>query len=399
MTVRILIGDARARLAELPDCSVQTCVTSPPYFGLRDYGHDGQMGLEDTPAAYVADLVGLLREVRRVLRPDGTLWLNLGDSYARSPLKGGSGAGGKNARYLGDNYETSQRRRSESTAPQALAEKQLMGIPWRVAFALQDDGWWLRQDIIWSKPNPMPESVEDRCTKAHEYLFLLTKSARYHFDADAIMEGLTDSSIARMSQNLEAQAGSFKVPGKTNGAIKPRARGVPPRHAQYESSDQSGLDAVGRGGGRNKRSVWTIATQPLGLDLCTACRHTYGPAEYRRLRREEVDGGKKPDRVWCECGRHDAWLSHFATFPPALVEPCVLAGSRPGDTVLDPFGGAGTTGMVAERLGRDAVLIELNPDYAELARTRLRADRARVVSDAPEVAPEGRSGPLFAVAS
>jgi DNA modification methylase len=237
--------------------------------------------------------------------------------------------------------------------PAGFKQKDLMGIPWRVAFALQDDGWFLRQDIIWHKPNPMPESVRDRCTKAHEYLFLLSKSAQYHFDQDAIAEGLAPASVQRLDQNLADQKGSDRVPGKLSGTMKAvaRKRGVPPRHAEYpETSDQSGLDSVGRGEGRNKRSVWTVATQPFSG-------------------------------------------AHFATFPPALIEPCILAGCPVDGMVLDPFGGAGTTGLVAERLGRNATLIELNPEYADLARERLRAELCQVKSEAVE--PTYEHGPLF----
>jgi DNA modification methylase len=326
MTSRILIGDCRALLATLPDQSVQCCVTSPPYFGLRDYGVEGQIGLEPTPEEFVAEMVAVFREVWRVLRDDATLWLNLGDSYS----SGGNGAGHDGSKQRSNPGANLPPKRTVGFAP-----KQLLGIPWRVAFALQTDGWYLRQDNIWSKPNPMPESVTDRCTKAHEYLFLLTKSPQYRYDADAIAEGLAESSIDRLSQpGRSAQRGSDRVPGKTNGAMKAvgRVRGVPPRHAGYESSDQSGLDDVGRGGTRNKRSVWTVATQPFA----------------------------------------DA---HFATFPPALIEPCILAGCPIGGTVLDPFGGAGTTGLVAERLGRESILIELNPEYAALAEARIREDR------------------------
>ncbi len=400
MTVRILLGDARQRLADLPDGSVSCCVTSPPYFGLRDYGHDGQMGLEQSPAEFVAELVGLFREVRRVLRDDGTLWLNLGDSYAQNGRSGlNNGWESRSAGFAGGGKtaEIAHNRRPKQV-PTGLKPKDLIGIPWRVAFALQDDGWWLRQDIVWSKPNPMPESVDDRCTKSHEYLFLMSKSQTYHYDAEAIMEGLTDSTISRMAQDVQAQAGSFKVPGKTNGSMKPaaRSRGVPPRHAQYESSDQSGLDNAARGLGRNKRSVWTVATTPLGLDMCTACRHVYQPRDYRALRRDQVWDGdvRRPDVIHCQCGRTDSWLSHFATFPQELVRDCILAGCPAGGTVLDPFGGAGTTGLVADRLGREAILIELNPDYADLARARLRSSLTQVASEAPE--PDHVIGGLFA---
>jgi DNA modification methylase len=322
VTVRILHGDCRETLRTLPDCSVQTCVTSPPYFGLRDYGCDGQIGLESTPESFVTELVAEHREVRRVLRDDGTLWLNLGDSYAGN----GAAYDDSSSTLQGGKQST---RMGAARAPKSgigLKPKDLIGIPWRVAFALQADGWYLRQDIIWSKPNPMPESVRDRCTKAHEYLFLLSKSQRYYFDADAIAEPLAASSIERLSQpTLEQQAGSCRVPGKTNGAMKAV------RRADLGGRDTKGCPNEIEGATRNKRSVWEVATQPFKE-------------------------------------------AHFATFPPALIEPCILAGSREGDVVLDPFGGAGTTGLVADRFRRDAILCELNPAYAEIAHTRITGD-------------------------
>jgi len=315
----IHIGDCLTSLRAMPDQSMQTCVTSPPYFGLRDYGMDGQIGLEATPDAFVARLVEVFREVRRVLRDDGTLWLNLGDSYSRSPKKGGSGPGGKNEHRWGYGEANSARVGSSDgltgrgdrpgSRSGGLGEKQLLGIPWRVAFALQADGWYLRQDIIWHKPNPMPESVTDRCTKAHEYVFLLSKSPRYYFDADAIKEPVADASAARLAQpNLKSQAGSTRVPGKTNGTMK----------------------AVGNSETRNRRSVWTVTTKPF-------------------------------------VG------AHFATFPPDLIEPCILAGSPRGGVVLDPFGGSGTTAGVAIKHGRRAVLCELNPEYAAMMPARIAA--------------------------
>jgi len=361
VSVRIMIGDVRAKLAEMPDESVHCVVTSPPYFGLRDYGVDGQIGLEPTPADFVAVMVDVFREARRVLRVDGTLWLNLGDSYA------GSGRGAwdipdeeKTRRGVKETYRPNKRAGGTGitgigdSAKQAavmkgagmdrnmgLKPKDLIGIPWRVAFALQDDGWYLRQDIIWSKPNPMPESVTDRCTKAHEYLFLLSKSARYHYDAEAIAEPLTDSSIARLSQDIDAQQGSDRVPGKTNGTKKAVSardnfRRENSKRAFVHPGQSVGTHRPDRedtipGVSRNKRSVWTVATQP------------YSEA-------------------------------HFATFPPALIEPCILAGCPKGGTVLDPFGGAGTTGLVADRLGRNAILIELNPEYAAIAERRIKGD-------------------------
>lgn len=265
------IGDCLTSLGKMGDQSVNCCVTSPPYFGLRDYGVAGQMGLEATPDEFVAALVTVLREVRRVLSDDGTLWLNLGDSYARNPAKGQHKPGdpGKQA-YL---YDTGGGRAS-CTSQTGLADKQLIGIPWRVAFALQADGWYLRQDIIWQKPNVMPESVKDRCTKSHEYIFLLTKSPKYFFDHEIIKEPSVDA------------------------------------------------------GKRSKRSVWEVATKSFKG-------------------------------------------AHFATFPPALIEPCILAGCPVGGVVLDPFGGSGTTAGVALAHGRKAVLCELNPEYAQFIPARI----------------------------
>jgi DNA modification methylase len=306
----ILIGDCLEVLRGLPDGMAQTCVTSPPYYGLRDYGHAGQIGLEATPNAYVARLVDVFREVRRVLRDDGTLWLNLGDSYARA---GGTDRQISSTCKVGNTLKTLEMLPCRKQAPpDGLKDKDLLGIPWMVAFALRADGWWLRQDIIWHKPNPMPESVTDRCTKAHEYVFLLTKSAWYFYDAAAIAE-----------RAERGDAGSRFDQGKT------AQRSITPPVAGARIDD----------GRRNARSVWPIATQP------------YSGA-------------------------------HFATMPPALAERCIKAGSRPGDMVLDPFGGAGTTGLVADRLGRSATLIELNPEYARLARERITADAPLLVGAA-----------------
>jgi len=306
-TVQILNGDCRDVLKTLPDQSVHTCVTSPPYFGLRDYGHAGQMGLEPTPDEFVSELVNVFREVRRVLRDDGTLWLNLGDSYAGSG-KGRNGDGSPNfdsqskqATSIGTIIGNLIKSKTPDCKP-----KDLIGIPWRVAFALQADGWFLRQDIIWHKPNPMPESVTDRCTKSHEYIFLLSKSPKYYFDHEAIKEPVAASSIIRLTQpNISAQVGSNRVPFKTNGTMK----------------------AVGNTEMRNKRSVWTVTTKPFKG-------------------------------------------AHFATFPPDLIEPCVLAGCPVDGVVLDPFGGAGTTGLVAKRNNRNAILIELNSEYVEIIKNR-----------------------------
>ncbi len=304
--LKILQGDCVQSLKQLADESVQCCVTSPPYFGLRDYGHDGQIGLEETPDEYVAKIVKVFREVRRVLRKDGTLWLNLGDSYASTGGAHGNrddnqlGVGAKRTHAFGGGDQQARR------APLGLKPKDLIGIPWRVAFALQADGWYLRQDIIWHKPNPMPESVQDRCTKAHEYVFLLSRSEKYFYNNKSIAEPVAESSVKRLTQpNIGNQLGSDRVPGKTNGPMK----------------------AVGNCDSRNRRTVWTINTQ-----------------------------GFKG--------------AHFATFPVELPRLCILAGSKAGDVVLDPFGGSGTTGQVALELGRSAILCELNPEYVELIRRR-----------------------------
>lgn len=294
---QILVGDCLELLRQTPDQTAHCCVTSPPYYGLRDYGVDGQIGLEESPAGFIARLVEVFREVRRVLRDDGTCWINMGDSYQ--------------------------------------ADKQLMGMPWRLAFALQDDGWHLRQDIIWNKPNPMPESVRDRCTKAHEYLFLLSKSPRYHFDSAAIKE---QSVSARMPTptgwDTSVGAGSHGSYHR-DGAARGSRRNSFARESKYTAGEHGqkaqhrpGRDDVDYSQTRNKRSVWTVATRGFSG-------------------------------------------AHFATFPPDLIRPCILAGAPRGGIVLDPFGGAGTTGLVAMQEGRRSILLELNPDYADLASRRL----------------------------
>ena len=307
---RIIPGDCIEGLRTLPDSSVHCCVTSPPYWGLRDYGHDGQIGLEATPEAYVARMVEVFREVRRVLRDDGTLWLNIGDSYfgaGRGPTHPTGFHGGDN----GTAFPT-KGVYSHST----LKGKDLVGIPWRVAFALQADGWWLRQDIIWHKPNPMPESVRDRCTKAHEYVFLLTKSERYYYDAEAV------------SEEAVGPAGGNVVPVK--GASDSLMRTRNGLHAAQQRAREAGGYVT-----RNRRSVWTVTTKP------------YSGA-------------------------------HFAVMPPDLVEPCIRAGCHEGGTVLDPFAGSGTTLAVAAELGRNAIGCELNPAYIELAERRIKDARASV---------------------
>jgi DNA modification methylase len=322
---RIEFGDCRETMRRwaAEGVKAQTCVTSPPYFGLRDYGHEDQIGLEKTPDEYIAAMVEVFRCVRDVLADDGTLWLNIGDSYARPPAKGGSGPGGKNRDWIGDNY--GQARGAE--VPAGCKPKDLIGIPWMLAFALRADGWYLRQDIIWHKPNPMPESVRDRCTKAHEYIFLLSKSERYFFDSEAIKEPLSENTVKDRAR-------------RKNKSIK--------GYRDFEKYDRSTGASLGKrapcgenGETRNRRSVWTVATKP-----------------YKG--------------------------AHFATFPPSLIEPCILAGSSQGDVVLDPFMGSGTTAAVAMRHGREYLGCELNPEYRPLQVERIAHEVGPLFADLTE---------------
>ena len=298
---KIITGNAIEVLKEFPDCSVDCCITSPPYLGLRDYGVNGQIGLENSVEAYINRLIDIFREVRRVLKNDGTLWLNIGDSYASN-----------NSEYSN------------------CKQKDLIGIPWLLAFALRNDGWYLRQDIIWEKPNAMPESVRDRCTKSHEYIFLFSKRTKYYFDYEAIKE-------PAVGFNNIPPAGS-KGTFKPNSRLRKgnsrtfRGGGAYTKGQSFNNSAEITRESHGNNesitGLRNKRSVWTVATQ----------------------------GYKE---------------AHFATFPEKLIEPCVIAGSREGGIILDPFMGSGTTAVVAKRHNRGFIGIELNPEYAEMARKRL----------------------------
>lgn len=336
-------GDCRAVMRDLiaAGVRVQCIVTSPPYWGLRDYGVAGQLGQEPTLREFIANMVEVFDLCRELLSDDGTLWLNMGDSYAAN--RGTQPA------------PTNTRNKHGHTGGQRVANglkpKDLVGQPWRLAFALQDAGWWLRQDIIWHKPNPMPESVRDRCTKAHEYLFLMTRSERYYFDQEAILEPVSPNTHARLSQNVQAQIGSERANGgaKSNGNMKAVGRGVSWGHGSDADERLRGRvkrKLADEGGGtknnasfdeamaimpteRNRRSVWTIPTQ------------SYKGA-------------------------------HFATFPEALVEPCILAGSRAGDIVFDPFMGSGTVASVAQRLGRRWLGAELNAEYIALQAERTR---------------------------
>lgn len=321
--MQILTGDAFEMLQTLPDESVNCCVTSPPYYGLRDYGGiEKQIGLEETPAQYVERLVKVFQQVKRVLRHDGTLWINIGDTYSThaagkcaNPMKTSSLAGVKTQEVARELKTELPYRNSE------LPEKNLLGIPWRLAFALQDDGWILRQDIIWQKLNPMPEPVKDRCSKAHEYIFLLSKAQTYFYDHEAIKQPLAESTVGR---------GKIDFGGKKGREYTPK-----PDDPNFRNgSEQWGRTfdySVSCKNGVNRKSVWSFATKP------------YSGA-------------------------------HFACFPPELPELCIKAGCPEGGTVLDPFHGAGTTWMVSKRLNRKYIGIDINPEYIELSKNRVYND-------------------------
>lgn len=309
----VLVGDCRAILRSLPSESVQCCVTSPPYWGLRDYGHADQIGQEATPELFVQTMVEVFREVRRVLKADGTCWVNLGDTYAAN-----------RSYQVSDNKHTDVGNNMPMRVPEGYKPKDLVGIPWMTALALRADGWYLRQDIIWAKPNPMPESVTDRCTKSHEYIFLLSKSERYLWNLEAMREkaekGAAGSKF-HTGETGEHQLGRSSAKPRIQGGRKDLRTDTESRHRSAIEGGQSLMENPD--GCRNKRSVWNVPTAP-----------------YKE--------------------------AHFATYPPDLIKPCILAATKPGDVVLDPFGGSGTTGQVALELGRKATLIELNPDYAKI---------------------------------
>ena len=311
---KLLNGDVRQVLSELEPESVQCVVTSPPYWGLRDYGSKGQLGLEETPDEYVKNMIDVFREVKKVLRKDGTLWLNLGDNYF-------GGGRGEDRKYK-EAYDSVENSKPDWSKIKGLKPKDLVGIPWRVALALQADGWWLRNDIIWSKPNPMPEPVKDRLTKSHEYIFLLTKSKTYYYDHESIKEPYSESSIQRINQvTFDKQTGGKKDYGKVSV------------HSKNTNSIRGTLEKFKEnlGSGRNRRTVWELVTR------------SYPEA-------------------------------HFATFPEEIPELCIKAGTKAGDLVLDPFVGSGTTCAVASRLGRESIGIELNEEYLKLARKRCKVE-------------------------
>lgn len=383
--INIIEGDVLDRLRELPDETFQCVVTSPPYWGLRDYGIDGQLGLESTPEAYLARMVDVFSEVRRVLRKDGTLWLNMGDSYAANGISG-LGTTEGHGKFRGGAKTDSRIR--ERTCPAGLKPKDLCGMPWRLALALQADGWWLRQDIIWAKPNPMPESCTDRCTKAHEYVFLLTKSARYFWDAEAVAEPVTPDMAWRAERGY-TRGGNGKVDASRCDADTLRG----------EQSKEI------KGGTRNRRDVWTIASEPYpeahfatfpqelpklcilagtsARGACPKCgaphervvteKPTVKPVDYAGKNSMLTDPQSAARRLHGNVkARREAGATHENAFPRVTTTgwrptcECGEASTVPC-RVLDPFGGSGTTGQVALELGRHATLIELNPDYVALA--------------------------------
>jgi len=335
-------GDVLAMLATLPEESVHCCVTSPPYYGLRDYGVPGQIGLEPTLAEYLEKMVAVFREVRRVLRSDGTLWLNIGDSYNAGTSSSRKASATADHGYWRKGGEIGDRRVTDATTK----TKDLMLVPERLALALQADGWWVRSRIIWHKRSTMPESVTDRPTKAHEHIWLLTKSERYYYDREAASEPVSDSTVARVSQEgLDEQAGSERVPGKTNGPMKAVVKRTERRgtfrggaycnNSTFDNSEGGKSTETGNvyveNAARNWRDVWSL-----------------GPEPFKE--------------------------AHFATFPTEIPRRAIVAGCPVGGTVLDPFLGSGTTALVADRMQRNAIGIELNPDYAQMAERRIHMD-------------------------
>lgn len=362
MSVEIRIGDCRTLLKAMPDASVHCVVTSPPYYGLRDYGVSGQIGSEATPDEHLAVLVDVFDEVRRVLRKDGNLWLNYGDCYASSPN------GKKAAEYKADGSDDRTfRDKPFSTVSGIFKPKDLMLMPARVAIALHAAGWWVRSDNIWHKPNPMPDSATDRTTPAHEHMFHLTKSPRYWYDADAVRTPLADKTLTTFGcthKDLGNDAGG-------NVKASNWARTVPTRKPKIKAPD--GWDT-----GAGAHGSVHISGREKGKTTDKQRGHSRPHAGFNG----RWDSMSKDEQQFAGANLRNVWTiatsafqeAHFATFPPALVEPCIKAGCPVGGLILDPFGGAGTVGLVADRLGRNALMFELNPEYAEIAERRLRAD-------------------------
>lgn len=374
MPVNIINGDCRTALRDIAAGSVNCCVTSPPYFGLRDYDAEDQIGLEQTPEEFIEQMVAVFREVRRVLRDDGTLWLNLGDSYA------GSGKGGN----PDDSPHQKQRSNRGSVAPvgntarqaavtntirnvrsAAIKPKDLIGIPWEVALALRADGWWLRSAIVWAKPNGMPGSQEDRCTSSHEMIFMLSKSATYWSDFDAIKTPPRESTLVRTAQDVQSQAGSHRANGgaKTNGAMKAVGGLTGSPHGRHSLGD---------------------AIPPKERRSDKQRGHSRRHAGFN----DRWDAMERAEQMARPAMMRDVWFvspasfsgAHYAVMPDEIARRCIMAGCPVGGTVLDPFGGAGTTGLVADRLQRNAILVELNPSNVDMARRRIADDQGPLLA-------------------
>lgn len=390
----VYLGDALDVIKTFPDESIDCCVTSPPYYGLRDYGVDGQIGLEESPDDYIGKLVELFREIRRCLKKDGTIWVNLGDSYAGNCSRTSKGRAGMGAE-----------REGVFTKGGGLTSKQLMGIPWRFAFAMQADGWYLRQDIIWAKPNPMPESVTDRCTKSHEYIFLLSKSEKYYFDQDSILEPCADQyrtnyASGNRTNGVNADRNDNDL-GERSKDWMPKVKSMPkfggnkygdnsdphfqtysgkewqPRtkNCQYDGQRPNSFHLM-----REEGKEWEPKKR-YGSGTKVERTHEQGYSEAGGHR--DNSGGfdseiKEKDGVFAR-NKRDVWIvsvkpnkeAHFATYPPMLIQPCILAGCPEGGIVLDPFMGSGTTGIVANKLSRHFVGVELNPEYQAMATRRI----------------------------
>ncbi len=419
MAVKILQGDCLAALKLVADKSVHTCVTSPPYFRLRNYGHADQIGLEPTPEAYVAKLVEVFREVRRVLRDDGSLWVNIGDCYAGSG-RGGYSAGGSSglqgtlqsqeaSMVCRENWEIGGRQRAAAHTergdrvplaglqeaavgagasgrawvppPAGLKQKDLIGIPWLLAFALRADGWWLRNDNVWAKPNGMPESTRDRSTRAHEYVFHFSKSEVYYFGYEDVRLPPAPDSVERLARSMRSKLGTAEeTPGLVVSGSGYAPQGQPPHAGARTRRSRRGHHRPNTGleepeiqaGAAALRTVWWVAPGGFNDEFCLKCRAFHPSSTLADLRTEKVErDGRRITLRYCTCGSCDSWLSHFAVMPPEVAAACILAGAPQGGVVLDIFGGAGTTGLVADRLQRDAILIELNSDYAEMAAKRI----------------------------
>lgn len=428
MTVRILVGDAKARLATLPAQSVHCIMTSPPYYKVRDYQNAAQIGLEETPEQYIAALVEVFREARRVLRDDGVLWINIGDSYAA----GGHGGGGS---YMAERkaWKGKAELKGFRAAPDGLKPKDLIGIPWMLAFALRADGWYWRGDnhapVIWGKPNGMPESTDDRPTRGHEVVHLFTKSRHYFYDAEAVRTSPAASTITRLAQDIESQTGSSRANGggKSNGTMKAvgnstlmgsphgrhalgdaipeserrndKQRGHSRRHVGFNDRWDAMERKQQQAGGANLRSVWWIAPANFDGKFCTTCRSYFAGATRAALRTERVEiDGRKTILRYCACGSHDHWLSHFAVMPDRIAEICIRAGCPPPWRSFRPVLWRGNDGRCrrssAARLHRHRVESRLCRDELAPCQSGSRDDGGRSIVNASyesEARPRGPS--------